>query len=54
MKLKRVSLILLVMVCSLLLIDCAGKRKIQSAPKDPAVLYNKGITLFNKRKYKKI
>ncbi|OGP54444.1 MAG: hypothetical protein A2Y65_09680 [Deltaproteobacteria bacterium RBG_13_52_11] len=52
MKAKYFQLMGVVLICSLLLVGCAGKKKIQSAPKDPAVLYTNGIVLFNDGKYK--
>jgi outer membrane protein assembly factor BamD len=50
MKAKRVLSITLVLII-FLLIGCAGKKKIQATPKDPAVLYTAGMILFNKGKY---
>ncbi|MBW2040156.1 MAG: outer membrane protein assembly factor BamD [Deltaproteobacteria bacterium] len=52
MKVNYTRLIGVVIVASLLLLGCAGKRKSQPPPKDPAVLYTKGIIIFNKGKYK--
>jgi outer membrane protein assembly factor BamD len=52
MKTKYIQLMGVVLICSLLLVGCAGKKKIQSAPKDPALLYTNGIVLFNEGKYK--
>jgi outer membrane protein assembly factor BamD len=51
MKAKYLVSIGMVLIVSLLLISCAGKKKIQSTPKDPAVLYTEGMVLFNKGKY---
>jgi outer membrane protein assembly factor BamD len=52
MKGKYVQLIGCILICLLVLLGCAGKHTIQSAPKDPAVLYTEGIVLFNKGEYK--
>lgn len=52
MKINYTKLMVVVIIFSFLLVGCAGKRKAQSPPKDPAVLYTKGIILFNKGKYK--
>jgi outer membrane protein assembly factor BamD len=52
MKGKYFQLLGVVLICFLLLFGCAGKQKIQSAPKDPAVLYTTGMVLFNKGEYK--
>jgi outer membrane protein assembly factor BamD len=51
MRAKYLVSIGMVLIVSLLLIGCAGKKKIQSTPKDPAVLYTEGMVLFNKGKY---
>lgn len=53
MKIKHTKVIVVVIISSLLLIGCAGKKKIQSHSKDPAALYTEGIVLFNTGKYKK-
>jgi outer membrane protein assembly factor BamD len=53
MKLKYTWLLGVVILSSLLLIGCAGKKKVQQVPKDPAVLYTKATILFNKGEYKK-
>ncbi len=52
MKARYFQLIGVVLIATLLLLGCAGKKKIQSAPKDPAALYTSGIVLFNDGKYK--
>jgi outer membrane protein assembly factor BamD (BamD/ComL family) len=52
MKAKYLQLIGLILIVSFLIIGCAGKTKIQSAPQDPAVLYTEGMVLFNTGKYK--
>jgi len=52
MKLKYTRLLGVVLLCSLLLLGCASKKKVQQIPKDPAVLYTKATILFNKGKYK--
>ncbi len=52
MKFNYTRLIVMVIVSSLLLFGCAGKKKNLPLPKDPAVLYTKGTVLFNKGKYK--
>src|SRR5208337_4835610 len=51
MKLKYVLSITLILIISLVLIGCAGKKKNLAAPKDPAVLYTAGTVLFNKGQY---
>lgn len=53
MKAKYLQLIGIALIVSFLMIGCAGKKKIQSAPKDPAVLYTQGMVLFNKGTYAK-
>jgi len=53
MKAKYLQLIGIALIVSLLMIGCAGKKKTQSAPKDPAVLYTQGMVLFNKGAYAK-
>jgi len=52
MKAKYLFSIAMVLIVSLALIGCAGKKKIQSVPKDPTVLYTNGMVLFNDGKYK--
>ena len=52
MKGKYLQLIGVILIVPLLMISCAGKKKIQSAPQDPAVLYTEGMMLFNTGKYK--
>jgi outer membrane protein assembly factor BamD len=52
MKAKYLQLIGVILIVALLMIGCAGKKKIQSAPQDPAVLYTEGMVLFNTGKYK--
>jgi outer membrane protein assembly factor BamD len=52
MKVKYCQKLGGVLICFLLLFGCAGKQKIQSAPKDPAVLYTSGMVLFNTGEYK--
>jgi outer membrane protein assembly factor BamD len=52
MRIKYFQLLGLVLICLLLLIGCAGKQKIQVAPKDPAILYTNGMVLFNAGQYK--
>jgi outer membrane protein assembly factor BamD len=52
MKGKYSQLIGGILICTLVLVGCAGKHTIQSAPKDPAILYTEGLVLFNKGKYK--
>jgi outer membrane protein assembly factor BamD len=52
MKVKYLQLIGVILIVALLMIGCAGKKKIQSAPQDPAVLYTEGMILFNTGKYK--
>jgi outer membrane protein assembly factor BamD len=52
MKAKYLQLIGVILIVSFLIIGCAGKTKIQSAPQDPAVLYTEGMVLFNTGKYK--
>jgi outer membrane protein assembly factor BamD len=51
MKAKRFLSIIMILIIALLLIGCAGKKKIQASPKDPAVLYTEGMVLFNKGRY---
>jgi len=51
MKTKYLVSIIMILIIALLLIGCAGKKKIQASPKDPAVLYTEGMVLFNKGKY---
>ncbi|MCJ7665045.1 MAG: outer membrane protein assembly factor BamD [Desulfobacterales bacterium] len=51
MKAKYLLSIGMVLIVSLVLIGCAGKKKIPSVPKDPAVLYTEGMVLFNKGRY---
>ena len=51
MKAKHFLSIIMLLIIALLLIGCAGKKKIQASPKDPAVLYTEGMVLFNKGKY---
>jgi outer membrane protein assembly factor BamD len=51
MKAKYLVSIGMVLIVSLALIGCAGKKKIQSTPKDPAVLYTEGMVLFNNGRY---
>jgi outer membrane protein assembly factor BamD len=51
MKAKYLVSIGMVLIVSLALIGCAGKKKIQTTPKDPAVLYTEGMVLFNNGKY---
>ncbi len=52
MKTKYLQLIGVVLICCVVLPSCAGKKKIQSAPQDPAVLYTEGMVLFNRGRYK--
>jgi len=52
MKAKYLQLIGIALIVSLLMIGCAGKKKMQSAPKDPAVLYTQGMVLFNQGAYR--
>lgn len=52
MKAKYLQLIGVILIVSFLIIGCAGKKKIQSAPQDPEVLYTEGMVLFNTGKYK--
>jgi len=51
MKTKYLVSIIMILIIALLLIGCAGKKKIQASPKEPAVLYTEGMVLFNKGKY---
>jgi outer membrane protein assembly factor BamD len=51
MKAKHLLSIIMILIIALLLIGCAGKKKIQASPKDPAVLYTEGMVLFNKGRY---
>ncbi len=51
MKAKHFISIVIVLIIALLLIGCAGKKKTQASPKDPAVLYTEGMVLFNKGRY---
>lgn len=53
MKAKYLQLMGIALIVALLMIGCAGKKKTQSAPKDPAVLYTQGMVLFNKGAYEK-
>jgi outer membrane protein assembly factor BamD len=52
MKAKYLRLIGVVLISCIVLLGCAGKKKTQSAPKDPTVLYTQGMVLFNNGKYK--
>jgi outer membrane protein assembly factor BamD len=53
MKAKYLLLVGVILICCIVLLSCAGKKKMQPvAPKDPAVLYTEGMVLFNKGKYK--
>ena len=52
MKVKYLQLIGVILIVFLLMISCAGKKKRQSVPQDPAVLYSGGMILFNSGKYK--
>jgi len=49
---RYVWLPVVILIASIVVVGCAGKRKGQLPPKDPTVLYKKGITLFNKGRYK--
>jgi outer membrane protein assembly factor BamD len=51
MKAKHFVSIIILLLIAFLLIGCAGKKKIQASPKDPAVLYTEGMVLFNKGRY---
>jgi outer membrane protein assembly factor BamD len=51
MKAKHLLSIIMILIIALLLIGCAGKKKIQASPKDPAVVYTEGMVLFNKGRY---
>ena len=46
MKIKYLRLIGVVVISCMVLLSCAGKKKMQSAPQDPAVLYTEGMVLF--------
>jgi len=53
MKTKYLQLIGIVLIVVLVMIGCAGKKKIQSTtPTDPAPLYTEGMVLFNAGRYK--
>ena len=52
MKIKYLQLICIVLIVVLVMIGCAQKKKIQSAPTDPAPLYTVGMVLFNAGEYK--
>jgi len=51
MKAKHFISIVIILIIALSLIGCAGKKKIQASPKNPAVLYTEGMVLFNKGRY---
>ncbi len=51
MKAKHLLSIIMILIIAFLLIGCAGKKKIQASPKDPAVVYTEGMVLFNKGRY---
>jgi outer membrane protein assembly factor BamD len=51
MKAKYFLWIIIILIIALLLVGCAGKKKNQATPKDPAVLYTEGMVLFNKGRY---
>jgi len=53
MKAKYLQLIGIVLIVFLVMIGCAGKKKIQTTtPTDPAPLYTEGMVLFNEGRYK--
>jgi len=52
LKTNCIRLVAAAILSCLLLLGCAGNRKMQVPPQDPAALYTKGIVLFNKGKYK--
>jgi outer membrane protein assembly factor BamD len=52
MKTKQLQLIGVILISCMVLCSCAGKKRMQPAPQDPAPLYTEGMVLFNKGKYK--
>jgi len=51
MKAKSVQMLGMVLIVFLVMIGCAGKKQVQSAPEDPSALYKQGMVLFNGGKY---
>lgn len=51
MKIRSIVYICLALVIAVSTNGCAGKRKLQTTPKDPAILYTEGMVLFNKGEY---
>jgi outer membrane protein assembly factor BamD len=52
MKVKYLQWVGVILLCCIVLLSCASKKKVQSAPQDPDPLYTLGTVLFNNGKYR--